>query len=181
MEAIKSIEELIEKLDHSDISNQGEILKNTNIPLSDFEAYASWDKNTYTRNCIYRTDEYEMILLCWKKGDETPIHGHDDQNCWVYQLEGKLTEIRYEKTESGNLTETNRLQLLPGKLTFMNAAMGYHKLNNDNDLRAMTLHVYVSPIISCEVFNDSTSAFEVKEMKYDTLNGQAFTGAHQMV
>ena len=144
MEAIKSIEELIEKLDHSDISNQGEILKNTNIPLSDFEAYASWDKNTYTRNCIYRTDEYEMILLCWKKGDETPIHGHDDQNCWVYQLEGKLTEIRYEKTESGNLTETNRLQLLPGKLTFMNAAMGYHKLNNDNDLRAMTLHVYVS-------------------------------------
>ena len=131
MEAIRSIEELIEKLDHSDISNQGEILKKTNIPLSDFEAYASWDKN-----------------------------------------------IRYEKTESGNLTETNRLKLLPGKLTFMNAAMGYHKLNNDNDLRAMTLHVYVSPIISCEVFNDSTSAFEVKEMKYDTLNGRAFTGAH---
>lgn len=178
MDAIESLEELIEKLDHSDASNQGEILKKMNIPLSDFEAYASWDKDTYTRNCIYRTDEYEMILLCWKKGNETPIHGHDDQNCWLYQLEGELTEIRYEKMESGDLTEVNRLKLVPGKLTFMNAAMGYHKLNNDNDLRAMTLHVYVSPILSCEVFNDVKSAFEVKEMKYDTINGMAFSVAN---
>ena len=175
MNSIESLEELIEKLDHSNSSNQGKIIKQMNIPISDFEAYSSWNKKGYTRNCIHRTDEYELILLCWKKGDTTPIHGHDGQNCWVYQLEGQITEFRYEKIGLGNLVETNRMRLIPGKLTFMNNTMGYHKLRNDTNGRAMTLHVYVSPISSCEVYNDKKLAFELKELEYDTINGMALT------
>ena len=173
MDCIESLEALIEQLDHSNSSNQGKIIKQMNIPISDFEAYASWDKKGYTRNCICRTDEYEMILLCWGKGDVTPIHGHGGQKCWVYQIEGQITETRYEKMPDGQLTEVNRMQLNPGKLTYMNNTMGYHKLNNDTNGRAMTLHVYVLPITSCEVFNDKKNNFESKELEYDTVNGIA--------
>ena len=67
------------------------------------------------------------------------------------------------------------MQLSPGKLTFMNSTMGYHKLNNDTNGRAMTLHIYVSPITSCEVFNDQKKDFEFKELEYDTINGIALT------
>ena len=56
----------------------------------------------------------------------------------------------------------------------MNETMGYHRLKNDTDGRAMTLHVYVSPITSCEVFNDKENAFVSKELEYDTLKGVAF-------
>jgi cysteine dioxygenase len=173
MNKVESLEALIDCLDHSDLSNQGKIIKEMNIPISDFEAYASWNKECYTRNCIHRTDKYELILLCWKKGDETPIHGHDGQNCWVYQIKGNMTEIRYEKDASGDLFEKHRMQLSPGKLTYMNKTMGYHKLNNDTDGRGMTLHIYVSPITSCEVFNNKKEAFELKNLKYDTVDGLA--------
>ena len=177
MGSVESIEELIEEFDHSDPASQGKIIKQMNIPISEFEAYASWNKEGYTRNCIHRTKEYEMILLCWDKGDETQIHGHGGQKCWVYQIEGQLTEIRYDKNESGDLIEIDQMELNPGKLTFMDNTMGYHKLNNDDKGRAMTLHVYVSPIITCEVFNDEEEAFEFKEMVYDTINGVALTEA----
>ena len=177
MDIAESIEELIEKLDETEPSNQGKVFKQMNIPISDFETYGSWDKESYTRNCIYHNNEYELILLCWKKGDATPIHGHDNQKCWVYQLQGEITEIRYEKNSSSNLIETNQMQLTPGKLAYMDGKMGYHKLNNDTDGRAMTLHFYASPIRSCEVFNDKKDAFEIKELEYDTINTIAFATA----
>jgi cysteine dioxygenase len=177
MDIIESLEDLIEQLDHSDPSKQGKMIKQMNIPLSDFEAFATWDKDCYTRNCIHRTDEYELILLCWKKGETTQIHGHDGQDCWVYQLKGELTEIRYKKNESGELIERNRMHLLPGNLTFMSNIMDYHKLSNETNNRAMTLHVYVSPISSCQVFNAKKEVFEEKELEYDTINGMAFSEA----
>lgn len=170
MDSVQSLKELIECLNHAAPSHQGKILKQMNIPISDFEAYASWDKEGYSRNCLHRTNEYELILLCWNKGDVTPIHGHDGQKCWVYQIKGQISEIRYANDASGQLVETNKTQLNPGQLSFMNEAMGYHKLTNDTDGRAMTLHVYVSPINSCEVFNAESNAFVVKELEYDTVH-----------
>ncbi|MFT5648489.1 MAG: cysteine dioxygenase [Aureispira sp.] len=177
MDSVESLEDLIECLNHSEPSNQGKILKQMNIPISDFEAYASWAKKGYTRNCINRTKEYELILLCWKKGDITPIHGHDGQKCWVYQIEGDITEIRYKKNEADDLIETNKQQLSPGGLTFMNEAMGYHRLINNTDGRAMTLHVYVSPITSCEIFNDEKNDFILKDLQYDTVHQIALAEA----
>ncbi len=169
MDCIESLEALIQKLNQSDTSNHGKLIKQINIPISDFEAHASWSDKGYTRNCVYRCDQYELILLCWDKDASTAIHGHDGQKCWVYQIEGQISEIRYEKFESGDLFETNRVELNPGKLTFMNNAMGYHKLTNDTDGRAMTLHAYVLPINSCEYYCDDAQDFKSKELDYDTV------------
>jgi len=173
MNNVATVEALIESLNDSDPASQGKVLKNMNIPISEFEAYASWEDEGYTRNCISRTKDYELILLCWAKGAITPIHGHDGQKCWVYQVEGQVTELRYEINEADEPYETNRMQLNPGKLTFMNDQMGYHQLINDTDGRAMTLHVYVSPITSCEVFCGKKEVFEHKQLRYDTVSEEA--------
>lgn len=173
MQIIESLENLIHKLNTSETIDHSKIIKEINIPISDFEALASWDDNCYTRNCIHRSDQYELILLCWNKGSTTPIHGHDGQKCWVYQIEGQISEIRYEKFKSGDLFETNRMQMNPGKLSFMNNEMGYHQLKNGTDGRAMTLHAYVLPITSCEYFCDDEKDFKSKELEYDTVKENA--------
>lgn len=173
MDCPQSLNVLITNLNHSANSNHGKILKEMNVSTEDFEYYASWEKGGYTRNCICRTDEYELILLCWDKNVETAIHDHDGQNCWVYQVDGQVSEVRYEQNEMDDLIEVNRVQLSPGKLTYMNKSMGFHKLVNDIDGRAMTLHVYVSPISSCQVFCDEKEGFELKELEYDTIHENA--------
>jgi cysteine dioxygenase len=64
------------------------------------------------------------------------------------------------------------MELSPGRLTYMEDSMGYHTLKNHSDERAMTLHLYISPIDTCKVFNDTTEdSFKLKELKYDSYKG----------
>ena len=170
MNHITTIEQLTETLDKADPLEHVKIMKRIKIEASNFEAFTTWTKECYTRNCLARTNQYELILLCWEIGAKTPIHGHGGENCWVYQVQGTVKEMRFEE-KKGQLEETNQMILTPGKLTYMNDRMGYHSIKNISNQRAMTLHIYASPIDRCKVFNDKEDCFELKEMSYHTFKG----------
>lgn len=167
---ITTIEQLISSFDDAEPSEQVGILKRINIPVSDFARYATWKDGGYTRNCVARHEKFEFILLCWSPGAVTPIHGHDGQDCWVYQVDGSVREKRF--AQSGNSFEiTNDMTLDAGKLCYMNDKMGYHALANESAQRSMTLHIYANPIDRCEVFNEERDCFVTVEMEYDTVEG----------
>jgi len=170
MDDTDRIKDLIFRLDHAQKSEVPKILRGLRLQKKDFEQFASWSEGGYTRNCVHRTEGYELILLCWSANCVTPIHDHGGQDCWVYQVEGALTEKRYEKDANGELKETNRLTLAPGTLTYMEDKMGFHQLCNENNKRGCTLHVYASPIDQCDVFNEDANCFETKDMRYDTCS-----------
>jgi len=167
---ITSIEQLISSFDDAEPSEQVSVLKRIEIPVSEFEAYATWEDEGYTRNCITRKDGFEFILLCWSPGSITPIHGHDGQNCWVYQVDGIVRERRYQK-KNDDFELTNDMHLEAGKLCYMHDRMGYHTLANESSKRSMTLHIYANPIDRCQVFNEEKQCFEVVEMEYDSIEG----------
>jgi len=169
MQTINSLTEFIEKLDGSEIESFPKLIKKLNIPYSEFEKHATWNKDRYTRNCIARTANYELILLCWNKVQETPIHEHGGQKCWVYQINGEVEEFRYQKDNSGVLIETSKTNLISGNITYMDDRMGYHALKNIRDQRCMTLHIYVLPIDSCEMFCEKQEDFIIKDLEYDSV------------
>lgn len=171
MENITSLNRLIEVLKQSEAENYVAVAKNMNIPASDFEKYAHWKEDTYARNCIIKTPEFELILICWKKGDYTPIHGHNEQKCWVYLVDGEMTELRYKSDEQGNLTECNKLQMKAGNLSYMDDKMGFHLLKNSEEQKSMTLHLYMKPISNCLVFNDVNKCFEDRRFTFHTIDG----------
>ncbi len=167
---IRTIKQLTDILDDIEPDEQVKAMKLIQIAASELAPFARWNPQDYTRNCLARTEKYELILLCWDKKSKTPIHGHGGEDCWVYQVQGTVEEIRY-KEHAGNLIETNRMQLMPKKLTYMNDDMGFHAIENNGDQRAMTLHIYASPIDSCKVYNDEKDCFEIKELFYDSFKG----------
>lgn len=171
MNQIKTIEELISAFDLARPSDRGGVLKRTQIPAEEFEQYATWREGGYTRNCVIRKEGFEFILLCWDKGAATPIHGHADQDCWVYQVSGELTEKRY-KMKEGRLALSNEMDLTEGCLAYMHDRMGFHTIENGSKQRAMTLHVYASPIDECSVFNKDLDKFEIVTMQYDSIHGK---------
>lgn len=175
MQPISTIEQLIESFDHCDPSIRARVLKNIEIPVSEFAEFATWSEGDYTRNCIGRTDEFELILLCWDVDAKTPIHGHGGQDCWVYQVDGTVTEKRFTESINSGLTVTNEMQISAGNLTYMHDRMGYHSIENISSKRAMTLHVYANPIDRCRVYNENIQKFEVKELEYDTIDGRPLT------
>ncbi|PCJ23047.1 MAG: cysteine dioxygenase [Flavobacteriales bacterium] len=172
MDEIKSLNGLIKKLKQSDAEDYVKLAKNMDIPISEFSKYMHWKDDGYTRNCIIRTEAFELILICWKKNDFTLIHGHNNQKCWVYQVDGNMTEIRYQIDNNGKFHETKRIDLTPRKLTYMHDSMGYHSLENSTKHNAMSLHLYLGPVESCQVFNKESNCFEEMELTFYSVEGK---------
>ena len=73
-ENIESLNKLLEVLPQCEGEDYYKLAKHLSIPVEDLKPYAFWSHETYTRNCVVRTDKYELLLLCWQEGQETPIH-----------------------------------------------------------------------------------------------------------
>lgn len=164
---INNLEDFIEQLKASNADHFPELIKALDTKNIDFSRYENWDEATYTRNCIARTPNFELIFICWKPNHFTPIHSHDGQKCWVYQVSGEMIEKRFDITANGTLKETKKLTLLPGKITYMEDRMGYHVLENKSKNKATTLHLYLAPIDTCEYFCEEEKVFKIKKLRYD--------------
>lgn len=169
---ISTIPQLIEELNNATTTEFSEIPERVDIPAAAFEPYATWCNEDYTRNCIARTNNYEMILLCWDKKIKTAIHDHGGQDCWVYQVKGKIEETLYEKLDNVGLENPTTQTIDEGDLTYMNDEMGFHALENISNSRSLTLHIYNSPIETCQIFDKKEEDLMEVEMKYDTFKGK---------
>lgn len=145
-----------------------------NFETIDFEPFQSWSKKKYTRNCLYRDANFELILLCWEQGQETSIHDHDGEDCWVYLLKGKMEEVLFSIDDQKQLKEEVTQHITPNQLTFMNDRIGFHKLKNVNQGRSMSLHVYAKPIEQCRFFDEKSKRFIEKTLTFDTYKQFVF-------
>lgn len=169
MKDIKSLQDLIAALDKAPRAEVPAVLNSLKLSTSDLSDFASWKDSAYTRNCLHKTATYELILLCWSKKCITAIHDHGGQNCWVYVLEGTLSERRYEKNEQQDLVEIKASELTVSSLSFMDDSLGFHRLSNEKEDVAYSLHIYAQPIEQCNIYNEASARFETKIMSYDTL------------
>lgn len=163
----RTLAELQKLLKFSDKTDYLSILESTEISSTCYKEFSSWSSENYTRNCITINDEFELILLCWEKGQQTPIHDHGGEECWVKVIEGSLEEVIY-KEEDGDLMSIRTNTLLPDNISYMVDFMGYHALKNTFDGRTVTLHLYAKPIKSCRVFKKKSQTFVRKTMNYST-------------
>lgn len=172
IDTIKSLNDFIHLLKTNDPSHYPRIVSKLQLDKSEMEPFAFFNPGEYTRNCIERTQDFELILICWDKQTKSPIHAHDEQCCWVFQVDGNVSEIRYKANENNDLEASHEMQLTPGCRTYMHDTMGYHALMNNTESHAMTLHLYASPIDSCKVLNTESGCFNEKELSYHSFKGE---------
>jgi len=168
LKPIVSISELVKQLSHCKKEAIKDLMDCIQIPNSEFEKFATWDDTHYTRNCIARTQDFELLLLCWQAGQETPIHCHNDQDCWVFLIEGTIVENQYKNdtNEVPFLTVSEMMQEQGSY--YINDAIGLHSLHNSKEKRAMSLHIYVNPIEECSYYNQKLQEYKIKKLSYDT-------------
>lgn len=173
-EKIQSLEQLLEVLPECSGTDYVELVKDMHISADELKPYAFWSEDFYTRNCIARTDDYELLLLCWEPGQTTPIHCHGGQECWVYLVQGLLEEIRYDLEENSNeLSRQNKMRLKEEQFSYMNDDMGLHSLENISQRSAMSLHLYMNPIDECRIFDQETDTVSLKKIEYHSYKGKA--------
>lgn len=171
MKPIVSISDLVKQLSQCKKEAIKNLIARLQIPNSEFEKFATWDKTYYTRNCIARTQDFELLLLCWQAGQETPIHSHNDQDCWVFLVEGSIVENQYknDKNEVPVLTVSELMQEQGSY--YINDDIGLHSLHNSKEKRAMSLHIYVNPIEECSYYSQRLQEYKIKKLSYDTVVG----------
>jgi len=168
---INDLPTLLQQLDNSTKQEYADIGIRLGIPSQAFAKYAHFSDQHYTRNCIERTDHYELILLCWEEGQGTPVHCHGGEECWVYILEGQLEEQHYQLNNQ-NLELQSTERLATGQKSFMCDDLGFHLLQNRASGRSMSLHLYMDPIDQCSCFKKETNSFEKVDLSYYSFKGE---------
>lgn len=137
------------------------------------ESLAPWiafDGARYTRTRLHRSDAFELLLLCWERGQATPVHDHDGQAGWFTVLEGALgvqefdreggpsdlrTLAAREETAAGSLRlhEGTRYVVEAGRSVA--EAKGPETIHRVGPVggRALSLHLYAGPLDSFLVFD----------------------------
>ena len=143
------------------------------ITETEIKPFITWNLERYTRNCIARNEDFELILLCWEKGQKTAIHCHNNQECWVKVISGDFEECFYEYDESMNIMNyTKTDQVSQNQVTIIDDKDTYHTLENISQGRSISLHLYMKPILECGVFDQKTNQLEIKSLTYDTFEGK---------
>jgi len=169
LKSAENIQELVQLLSESFKTQYNSILNSFDFDVIDFEAFESWSSKKYTRNCIYKDSQFELILLCWDEGQETSIHNHNGEDCWVYLLKGEMKEVLYSLDDSNYLKEERSQSIVPHQLSFMNDKIGFHKLRNSFKGKSMSLHLYAKPIEQCDFYCETSEQFIERKLNYDTF------------
>lgn len=137
---MKNLDILIEKLKQNLDTNTNVLTVKyllQSYDNKDWKKYIKVDDNEFNKIILYQNDVFELILICWGKGAETPIHYHPKNGCLLKVLEGELTETIY-------LEGNSRVNILtPSDIGYMHDDIGQHKITVSND--SFSLHLYSPP------------------------------------
>ncbi|MDR3647302.1 MAG: cysteine dioxygenase family protein [Candidatus Babeliales bacterium] len=119
--------------------------------LDDLTPYLFFKNEFYTRNLIYYSPEFELVVLCWMPGHKAPAHGHEGEKCWFKVELGSVNIINYDEKDN-QLIKLNETQADQG---YVDGPAYIHAVENLNQDPAISLHLYARPIPECDVYIDN--------------------------
>jgi cysteine dioxygenase len=125
---------------------------------SELARYVRFSDERYTRNPVIRSPEFEVMVLCWRPGQATPIHDHFHSFGIVRCLTGPLRADPYDlvPANGGPRTVRRRAEGLfaPGAVS-ISCRGDIHRMGNLQPGREdlITLHTYVPPLSRMTCFD----------------------------
>ena len=119
--------------------------------------YIHYREDTYSRNLIWRCGDFELLILGWNENQESPIHDHAGQQCWMAVLEGELEEVHYQEGErtsdgAGPLRPGRAAAFPTGGVAYIHDDIALHLIRPKHGTRGASLHLYSNPIDVCRTF-----------------------------
>ena len=141
-----------------------------NIPLNSIKKYSFFNKNKYTRNMIYKDENFEILLICWNNNQMAPIHGHEGEKCWFKVISGELKIYNY-KIESTDPLKLKKIEKINAPAGYLDGPADIHSIKNNNEKPVTTLHVYAKPYDICDIYDLKTNQIQRKKMNYYSIDG----------
>ena len=147
----------------------------------DWRLFAFFSDEGYTRNLVHRAEEFELLILCWGPGQESPIHNHEGQDCWMGVLEGQIEELRYptpDEVGTGPPEERGRASFGQGEVAFIRDDIGLHLVRSgQTDQPGVSLHLYAAPYDECSCYCPETGKITRKRFSNHSVRGRLLSSA----
>ena len=72
-----------------------EWLEKTEVSTEELQPYSAFKEGNYWRHRVCRNEFVEMLVLCWRPGQRTPIHDHNGSHGGVKIHQGMLWETTF--------------------------------------------------------------------------------------
>ncbi len=122
-------------------------LRLVKIGQEELAPYLGFKDGNYWRHRICRNDSVEMLVLCWRPGQRTPIHDHNGSHGAVMIQQGLLWETTFTFDSAKGLAYASGREYGAGEVTVA-AVPDIHQLGNPDvsgqDL--VTIHIYAPPL-----------------------------------
>ncbi|GEM_PF-765664 len=122
------------------------------IAVRDIAAFCQYGEDGYRRNALDLTEDHELVAICWRDGQASPVHNHGSSQCCVRVLQGALEECRYVRADDAqaSLCEAGWSRLEPSAETAFDSAEDFHRLTGVHPEGSISLHLYVPPLADYE-------------------------------
>lgn len=154
------------------------------VDVASIERYFFWSDKFYTRNLIYKDARFEMMAICWEKGQISRIHNHAEQRCWMTVAVGTLRGQNFRTVEIDEakgfckLEETDRFDLSDCLAAKVELEEPIHQILNlpEFNERAVSLHIYSKPFDRCLCYCRDTDTFKEVSLCYTSVEGKLCEG-----
>jgi cysteine dioxygenase len=109
---------------------------------TDWKKYVKFSPKKYNRISLTKTHDFEIILICWKKGQSAPIHNHPAKGCLLKILTGQLKETLFKKRR-GKLYKIRTDIRRKNQVSYMDDTRGFHDVAVLQN--TVSLHIYSPP------------------------------------
>lgn len=137
-------------------------LATVEISQLDLQPYLGFKEGNYWRHRVCRNDAVEMLIICWRPGQKTPIHDHNGAHGVVRVQQGLMSETIFTYDEERGLSYDTARECSEGTITGADVP-DIHQLGNPDvsgrDL--ITVHVYAPPLGVLKTYKLGSSQIDV--------------------
>lgn len=163
-----------------------EVCLDTRIDDASLVPYVHFNDAMYTRNLIYRSDLFEVMAVCWGKGQKTPLHTHNGQLGWMMVNRGvaEVTNFKWQGCNASQGQGVDGLDCLAGAtelalsrdkaetcgrgghVNVIDRERTIHQVAVVGNEPVVSIHIYSRPIDSCVAFDLQTPRCYRRPLRY---------------
>lgn len=114
--------------------------------------YVNFSDENYQRNIVHSSEKCEVIVLCLKKGQITPIHDHGGSIGVSIIQEGSMDEEPFIRQPSGMIVPSSPRAFHINELSFISATI-IHRISNTHNENLVTINIYFPPMAMMNIYN----------------------------
>ena len=163
------IQRLIEEIPNCSPKEFVDVITNLDFTPADFEGQIHYSDEKYTRTCIAKNEDFELILIGWAAHQKTAIHNHNGEEGYVLLIHGALKEDTFKLDPTTNtFTKTGEGVLSENQVAVAkNHVNEFHALENLSDQPSLSLHMYRKPLKTCSVYDEKADEINTKNLFFD--------------